>query len=220
MFQTKIGSKILEVSHKRIEKPTQSVYYNHIHNHCELLLFISGKADYNIDGQIYSPAPYDLLFIPAATYHYLIPTAAIPYENYVIGIDPILIDSGHYEILFNSPLMISIKDDPEMFGFFQRLDHYREHYSESDFSECTACLIQELITYCAYRKPKLTHVRSDTIPYIDDIIEYINQNLQSEIDAQAIANHFLLSKSYIQNIFSQNFKQFIKHLRNSCWKIV
>ena len=88
MFQRQIGSSVLEVSHKLMESPNQSVYFNHIHNHCEILLFIRGQADYNIDGQIFSPSPYDLLFIPAATYHYLIPTASVPYENYVIGIDP------------------------------------------------------------------------------------------------------------------------------------
>ena len=96
MFHATISETVPEISHKRIEKPTRSVYYNHIHNHCELLLFISGQADYNIDGQAFSPSPYDLLFIPAATYHYLIPADSIPYENYVIGIDPAMIPAEHY----------------------------------------------------------------------------------------------------------------------------
>ena len=123
MFHISINEMIPEVSHKRIEHPTQSVYFNHIHNHCELLLFISGQADYNIDGQIYSPSPYDLLFIPAATYHYLIPTSSIPYENYVIGIDPSYIDPDHYGKLFHAPLMISIKEDEQLLNYFKQLDH-------------------------------------------------------------------------------------------------
>lgn len=204
MFEANIGSEILEVSHKRMERPTQSVYYNHIHNHCELLLFINGQADYNIDGQIFSPSPYDLLFIPAATYHYLIPTATIPYENYVIGIDPAIIDPAHYQALFTSPLMISIKEDPQLLGFFTRLDHYHQRYSIPDFCHCAACLIQELITYCAYHKAELTSVHSGTLPYIDGIIQYISNNLEIELNADIIADHFLLSKSYIQNMFSQN----------------
>ncbi len=57
MFCEQIGTQIFEVSHKRIDHPTQSVYFNHIHNHCELLLFISGQTNYNIDGQIFSPSP-------------------------------------------------------------------------------------------------------------------------------------------------------------------
>lgn len=204
MFQTEIGNQILEVSHKRIEKPTQSVYFNHIHNHCELLLFISGQANYNIDGQVFSPSPYDLLFVPAATYHYLIPTASIPYENYVIGIDPTFIPPTHYETLFTSPLMISVKDDPQLLGFFQRLDHYHQRYTKNDFSDSAICLIRELVTYCAYHKPDLTSVHSGTMPYIDGIIQYINRNLETDLNAEKISNHFSLSKSYIQNLFSQH----------------
>lgn len=203
MFQTTIGSNILEASHKRIEKPMQSVYFNHIHNHCEILLFVSGRANYNIDGQVFSPSPYDLLFIPAATYHYLIPTASVPYENYVIGIDPRFIGEKHYQTLFTSPLMISIKDDPELMGYFTRLDHYYQRYSAQDFVVCAQHLIQELVVYCAYRKPELDSIRSGTLPYIDSIIQYIANNLEKPLNADSIAEHFLLSKSYIQNMFSQ-----------------
>ena len=203
MFHAAIHDMIPEISHKRIDHPTQSVYFNHIHNHCELLLFISGQADYNIDGQVFSPSPYDLLFIPAATYHYLIPTASIPYENYVIGIDPGLIKPEHYQKLFTSPLMISIKEDPQLLHFFRQLDHDHTRYTASDFEVCADCLIRQLITYCAYHKAELTSVGCGALPYIDGIIQYINMHLDQPLDADIIAKHFSLSKSYVQNIFTQ-----------------
>lgn len=203
MFQIAISDMIPEVSHKRIEHPTQNVYYNHIHNHCEILLFISGQADYNIDGQIYSPSPYDLLFIPAATYHYLIPTASIPYENYVIGIDPSCINSVHYNNLFTAPLMISIKEDPQLLQFFKQMDHDQRMYEPNDLEICTTCLIRQIITYCAYHKPELTSGSSGSLPYIDGIIQFINNNLELPLDADMIAHHFSLSKSYVQNLFTQ-----------------
>lgn len=203
MFQVTISDMIPEVSHKRIEHPTQSVYYNHIHNHCEILLFISGQADYNIDGQIYSPSPYDLLFIPAATYHYLIPTASIPYENYVIGIDPSCIDQTHYNKLFTAPLMISIKEDSQLLQFFRQMDHDQRMYVPKDFEICTNCLIQQIITYCAYHKPELTSGASGSLPYIDGIVQFITNNLELPLDADMIARHFSLSKSYVQNLFTQ-----------------
>lgn len=204
MFQKEIGNSILEVSHKQIARPSKNVYFNHIHNHCEILLFISGQADYNIDGQIFKPSPYDLLFIPAATYHYLIPTASIPYENYVIGVDPEIIDPAHYSKLFSPPLMISIKDDPELRNFFSRLDYYDKAYCENDFATCTKSLIQELITYCSYRKDALNSVHSGSITHIDEIIAYITENLEQPLDADMISRRFLLSKSYVQNLFSQS----------------
>jgi len=210
MFQRQIGSSVWEVSHKLMERPNQSVYFNHIHNHCEILLFIRGQADYNIDGQIFSPSPYDLLFIPAATYHYLIPTASVPYENYVIGIDPQIIDPNHLAQLFSPPLMINIKEDNELISFFKRLDFYNENYSDEDFSKCAFALINELITYCSYRKNELKSVHSGTITHIDDIIKYINDNIEKPINADMISKHFMMSKSYIQNLFSQNMHIGIK----------
>ena len=210
MFQREIGSSILEVSHKRIEHPRQSVYFNHIHNHCEILLFISGVADYNIDGQMFRPSPYDMLFIPAATYHYLIPTESVPYENYVIGIEPKILDTEGYNKLFSSPLMISIKDDPEVKGFFSRLDFYDKNYSDADFNSGALHLIHELVTYLRYRKDDLHFVHSGSLEHIDEIIKYISDNIENQIDADSIAEHFSLSKSYVQNLFSQNMHIGIK----------
>jgi len=204
MFQRQIGAGIPEISHKRIAQPSQSVYFNHIHNYCEMLLFISGEANYNIDGQIFKPAPYDLLFVPAGAYHYLIPTAPVSYENYVIGIQPDILDALHYRKLFSPPLMIRIPDDAELKGFFARLDFYDQHYSPQDFDRCAGALIQELITYCSYRKSELDSVRSASLTHIDEIISYISSHLEQPLDAQHIARHFLLSKSYVQNMFSNS----------------
>ena len=204
MFERRIGENIPEVSHKLIERPNRGVYFNHIHNHCEMLLFIRGEADYNIDGQIFTPSPFDLLFIPAATYHYLMPTASVPYENYVIGISPAVVGDKHYQKLFSPPLMINIKEDTELRSFFTRLDLYHENFSGEDFSRCAESLIRELVTYCSYGKNSLHSVHSGSIAYIDEIIGYITQNIEKPLDADGIAHHFLLSKSYVQNLFSQN----------------
>lgn len=205
MFQKQISEQICEVSHKRIERPQRNIYFNHIHNHCELLLFLSGKAEYNIDGQTFQPAPYDLLFIPAATYHYLIPYETAPYENYVIGIHPELIGPAHYQKLFSPPLMLSIQKDEELRNFFTRLDFYEANYSSDDFNKSAASLIQELFTYCSYQKDQLEQARSSaTHTYINDIIDYIARNIEQPLDADTIAHTFLLSKSYVQNMFSQN----------------
>ena len=203
MFEKQIGKSIFEVSHKCIEHPRKSVYFNHIHNHCEILLFISGNAKYNIDGQFFSPSPYDMLFIPAATYHYLIPTSSARYENYVIGISQDIVGEEHYKKLFSHPLMINIKDDAEIKGFFTRLDLYEKIYSAEDFESCVNALIRELVTYCSYKKRELNCGKVGSSTYIEDIVKYVSDHIEEELDADRIAHHFLLSKSYVQNIFSK-----------------
>ena len=204
MFCESIGKNIFEVSHKLMEKPHREVYFNHIHNHCEILLFIRGDAQYNIDGQIFSPSPYDMLFIPAATYHYLIPTSGAPYENYVIGISPAIIGEDHYKRLFSPPLMINIAEDERLMGFFKLLDLYHKEYAPEDFRRCAAAIVDELSVYLSYRKDSLTISHSNSHTRIDEIVKYIADNIESPLDADIISRKFLLSRSYVQNIFSEN----------------
>lgn len=202
MFQEHIEPILPELSHKLVKTPDTRVYQNHIHNHCEILLFVRGNADYNIDGQRFCPSPYDLLFIPAATYHYLIPTAAIPYENYVIGITPDFMTAAQYEKLFSPPYMIRIKEDSELRGFFKRLDDYAERYSNEDFHACASAVVREIITYCAYRKDALHSVHSGSPAHIDKIVGYVSVHLTEPLSASIIARELLLSRSYVQNLFS------------------
>lgn len=202
MFQKMIENTIIEIAHKKVMQPAVSFYFNHMHNHCEMLLFLRGEATYNIDGQTFTLTPYDLLFIPSATYHYLLPTEAAPYENYVIGMVPEIIPLPHYQKLFSPPLILNIKNDAVLLEFFTRLDLYQSRYSEEDFAMCAKAWITELITYCYYAKDNLASKSGDSIPLIDEIISFIDQNIESHLDADVIASHLLLSKSYVQNIFS------------------
>lgn len=204
VFFKSIGNEIIEVSHKRIEHPEKTVYYKHIHSHCEILLFVCGEAHYNIDGQIFKPSPYDLIFVPAATYHYLIPEKRVPYENYVIGLDPRFIDGRHYRKLFSPPLIINARNDETLMGFFSHLDRYHEQYEPRDFDACASSLVRELCVYCSYHKEDLHSVHSGTLTHIDRIVSYISEHLEEPLDADLLARRFSLSHSYVQNLFSQN----------------
>ena len=151
MFEKSIGSTIFEVSHKRIDAPKSDSYQNHIHNFCEALLFISGNADFNIDGHLYRPKPYDLFLIPAGTYHYIIPRETEPYENYVIDFASEIISEKHCERIFTPPYKLNIRSDNDFIRYFTMLDKYSERYDEEDFSQCALAIIQEMLIYCSYQ---------------------------------------------------------------------
>ena len=212
MFEKSIGNTVFEVSHKRIEHPQIDNYQNHIHNFCEALLFIGGDADFNIDGHIYRPKPYDLFLIPPGTYHYIIPSEAVPYENYVIDFASEIVSEKHYERIFTPPYRMNIRSDNEFIRYFTTLDKYSERYDEEDFSECTLSLIKQMLVYCSYQ-PK-THP-SDT-PHnklIRSVVEYVSENLTEPLNAERISKQFFISPSYLQNTFSSvmhiGLKQYI-----------
>lgn len=213
MFEERIGSEIFEVSHKLLPSPDAASYRNHIHSYCELLLFISGKAVFNIDGQLFTPRPYDLFFIPAATYHYLAPEPGVPYENYVIDLSPELVTQEQYDRIFTPRGRLNISRDSELLRFFTRLDSYRERYTDADFSQCALYLIKELLVYCSYIPRLRQDTERESRRLVSSIIDYIADNLEEPLNAETVARHFYLSKSHIQNTFSKEMhiglKQYI-----------
>ena len=173
MFERSIENVIFEVSHKRIENPKSDSYQNHIHNFCEALLFVGGDADFNIDGHIYRPKPYDLFLIPAGTYHYIIPRDTAPYENYVIDFAPEIISEKHRERIFTPPYRMNIRSDNEFMRFFTMLDRYSERYDEADFSECALALIKEMLIYCSYQ-PKKHPGDTPHNKLVRSVVEYVS----------------------------------------------
>ena len=97
--------------------------------------------------------------------------------------------------------MLNIREDPELMGYFFRLDHYHAHYRREDFDQCAIALIRQLLTHCSYQKHKLQSRHSGSISHIDKIVGYIHENIEKPLDAETIAAHFMLSASYVQNLF-------------------
>ncbi|MBQ8309923.1 MAG: helix-turn-helix transcriptional regulator [Clostridia bacterium] len=213
MFEEKSGYPIYEISHKYVETPDASSYSRHMHNCCELLLFVRGDANYNIDGILYQPNPYDLLIIPRATYHYFIPVSPLPYENYVLDFDSFIMAPQHAEKLFARPVIINIKDDKEFCRYFKRLDFYHETYSREDFTVCADALLRELLVFCSYRMDQSVILEPERPPLVDTVLRLISDNLECRLDADFLAEELRLSKSYIQNMFSHSMhiglKQYI-----------
>lgn len=204
MFEAKIGYPIYEISHKLVELPDAEQYTQHMHECCEILLFIQGDANYNIDGILHSPKPYDLLFIPKATYHYLIPKTPVPYENYVLDFHPNLVPPQHYQKLFSAPMILNIRDDAELCHYFHLLDLYHKTYTPEDFAFAVKSLLRELFVFCSYRLKDSVMIEPARTPLVEAMLQHISRHLEEPFDAELLAREMMLSKSYIQNVFSQS----------------
>ena len=213
MFEVTSKGPIFEISHKYVENPTAEQYAQHTHTCCELLLFIRGDANFNIDGILHNPQPYDLLIIPQATYHYFIPRSPKPYENYVLDFSPDIIPLEHRQKLFAKPTILNIGEDADFCRFFHLLDLYHNTYTPDDFSLVCRSLLRELLIFCSYRLDSSTPVESTRNPLVEIMLKLIAENLEKPLDADFLAREMMLSKSYVQNVFSQSMhiglKQYI-----------
>ena len=197
-------SPIQTISHCLQEQPLEASFQKHFHENYELLLIINGDVHYNIDGACYRLNRYDLLLIPASTYHFLIPISNQPYESYVINISSNFVNSDRLRSLFSSPQILNIANDAVLIRIFQLFDHYYDIYTPVDFADASNHLLHELVLYVSYKTnigiiaPPTPHCH----PLISRITSYIANNLQSELSAETIAKQLNFSKSYVQNAFS------------------
>lgn len=203
MFKDHFTEKIFEVSHKKVKNPIKENYANHMHTYCEIVLFVTGDVNYNIDGNFYKPQKHDLMFIPKDTYHYLSPFCDTVYENYVLSFRADIISKDLYDKVFTFPYIVNIDDDPFALDFFKRLDHYKNMLTDDDFYKMSLHLTKELLIYCSYLDKTTYKAEITNNPIVNNIIQYITENIKNDIDAQLIADHLHLSKSYVQNIFSE-----------------
>ena len=60
----------------------------HYHEFDKIILFLSGKVKYNIEGQTYQLFPYDIVFVPHNCIHYPTISDTTTYERIVLYIDP------------------------------------------------------------------------------------------------------------------------------------
>ncbi len=213
MFTVTSGYPVYEISHKYVPVPCKEDYVKHIHPFCEMILFLHGEVRYHVDGILYTPHPYDLLLIPKGTYHYVIPHASAPYENFVVDFHPDVMHPAIQKVLFSTQQVINIGTDPEFCRFFTRLDDYSAFCSAEDFADMALCVLRELLIYAAYRIPALEKADSEHNRLLDEILRYIAEHLAEPINADVLSQALMLSKSYIQNVFSQTMhiglKQYI-----------
>lgn len=197
-------SDIRLISHCQRSDPMEAVYYRHFHTNYELLLVIAGDVHYNIDGQEYILKPYDLLFIPASIYHFVIPMSNTRYENYVLNFTQEFFEDGNLQALFSQPRVLNIYADRTLHRMFGLFELYFHTYSEKDFEIASKHLLSELLLYASYKLRSIdsTLPPAQTSPLIPKITSYIAENLHKDLDSDVIARELSFSKSYVQNIFS------------------
>lgn len=206
MFVEKIGTCLYDVSHMALDQPEAHQYYKHMHYYCELLLFLEGDADFFIDGVQYHLQPYDLLLIPKGTYHYLILRSAARYENYVCNFFDTILTPEQVKQLFRQPNVFNIRADEELLHFFRLFDIYYNMYSREDFCQSVEYLMREILLYCCYA-PRVS--RADTQEQnilVQKIIRYVDSHTEEPLDARIVACRLKVSRSHIQNVFSQSMQ--------------
>ena len=210
-----ISKKYFAIAHLYFEEKTKDM---HIHDCYEVYYSISGGKQFLIDNQSYDIQPGDLFFINQYESHYLSQVNMEEHERIVISIHPQWIKEistpktqmnycfTHRQAGISHRISLN-KNEQQRFMYFihkiTSLSGYGADVMEKAiFTEFMVFLNQTFQSQNqTISEKKLVNYQYDQ--QVRDILDYINQNINSTITIEHLANHFYLSKSYICRIFKQ-----------------
>lgn len=192
----------IDFSHKKgIASEPMDDFGKHLHPFNEILIFLNGDVTYNVESRSRKLEEGDLVIIKQGLYHFADISKSETYERYVfkfpVSVLPHFVED---KLETQSPFLTNVK---KYLMLLNQFDSYYGNYSDEEtyylfISELTKLLIMML------KEPTRADSNSDDV--ITRLIEYIDENIQSNISLDTLSREFNYSKSYISNEFKNNMK--------------
>ncbi len=180
----------------------------HAHRDPEIYCFLSGKAQYRVEGTVYPLKPGDVLIMRTAETHMPEIESDTPYERFVFNFRPEYLD----EIDPSGTLWRMFFDRPLGKGNLYRPpcltdDLYLRVFADMDKEGLPihTVLLSRLFTLlseCAaiYKGGKTKNAPTGRVT---QIVRYLNNHLTEALTLDDIADHFYLSRSQLCRIFRE-----------------
>nr|WP_307990729.1 AraC family transcriptional regulator [uncultured Niameybacter sp.] len=205
-----IVNKYFSIAHLTKEEKTMNM---HIHDCYELYYSISGGKQFLIDNKLYTISPGELFVINQYETHHLTQIDQEIHERIVISICPEFLNSlstnqtdlaycfTNHPKSFNHKLSLSSEYQKRFLYYVNKILSANDY--GGDIIE--KCAFQELMLFInTVYSQNIDDTLESTFQYnkqVNDILSYINNNIEHNITIDELANHFYLSTSYICRIF-------------------
>lgn len=178
----------------------------HIHERCEIFYFISGRAEYLVEGSIYPLKPGNLLIMRPGEAHCIHVLGAENYERYAInfplslldGIDPERrLTNIFTDRALGSENLYSLPGIGDIFAGMCRpelTDYERDLYITAQIAPILL-RIEEMRTNA-----------ENLVPFAgtgNEVVDYVNEHLLEPVTTAEIAAHFFLCESQLNRVFKK-----------------
>ena len=185
-----------------IPEPTN--FHMHMHNEYEILYFVRGDADFQIEGTTYKLKPRDLLFIRPRTFHYSTPRPSEIYERFVINFSEGLLAPVLDEFVRNAENIYSIPKDSPIDRLFSELSEIKSHVTKEEYKILTRHVAETVTVYLKYLKADEKAEPIAENGTLDAILKYIDDNPTKRITVEDISEKFFISRSWITHAFKKH----------------
>ncbi len=199
--------------HSIDETPKDGSFQLHIHDYYELFCFVSGKASYMVEGNIYELRPGTVMIMRSSETHKLIVDGSEKYERYILTFYP-------------EALRLKGLDNCLLDPFTKRMVGEKNIYNISDFenfrildlivktcNECRELTAQNALycnlasilcsINCAFKKYYDNKGYSGERDIGRELLNYINDNLTEELSINRICNYIHLSPTQLGRRFKE-----------------
>ena len=184
----------------------------HYHEFCKLLFLVSGQGSYFVDGKRYLLRAGDLVLIGSRSVHKPELAEGSTYERIIIYISPDYLQQMSTQdcdllSLFSGShghvLRLKEQRRKAVFSLVSKLerDLSQEAFGRTILSQ--ADLLHLLVELGRSMEDSATNLPRPSVPEnrrVVEIMEYLDRNLAEEIDMDALAERFFISKYYMMRL--------------------
>lgn len=192
--------------HSLDPSPSPAEFYMHAHERMEILYFLSGDAQYLVEGSVYPLHPGELLVMNRAEAHRLQLLSDRPYERIVLHFSPSVLRGIDPDGL----LLRIFADKPLGKQNHYVSDRFRMLFSDFDAVGSGAQLRLHMLLILANVLDELSSLAGNALSAADAqettpqrILRYVNQHLFENISLASVSRAFFLSASQLSRIFRQ-----------------
>lgn len=203
----------LFVRHAVDEHPEDKYFFMHIHERCEIFYFLTGRAEYLVEGARYPLEPGSLMIMSPLESHRTRILDGSRYERFVINFSVSAVDGidPKHRLLkpfFDRPAGRGNLYMPSEFPILQPAGIFRALFEDGldDYgrkvriSSYLFFLLESLFE--VYMRRKAAEYKPPE-SLAEQMVAYVNAHLYDELSVPALAEQFLLSVSQFGKLFKQ-----------------
>lgn len=201
-----------------LKEKKQIEFEFHYHDFNKIVIFISGKVTYLIEGKAYELKPWDILFVSSNEVHKPLIDPEETYERIVIWINSKFLEKHNTEDnnlmtcfeLASSQKCSLLRLSPELLiSIKNTMSQLEAAYKDTEFGNYVlknALFLQVMVYLNRLALRSENNSRNSDIKYdenIDAILNYINTNLNSNLSLDKLSDKFYMSKYYLMHKFKK-----------------
>lgn len=204
-------------SYQKIDPPKLQM---HLHNYYEILYFKSGDASYIVENNIYQMNEGDIFITRPGELHTPTFHSDKIYERAFVQISPEFLSEFNlfdkidsYPLGEHNRIPYYIVEKYGLHDFFDKIEHYVVHRLPESDAMIKSYFIQMIVLINNIEDKSETP--DEERSRIDDIIEYLTNNLSADINLDFLADKFFINKYYMCHSFKEKTGLTIKEFINT-----